>query len=142
LWRGSTPSSESFGGPVLRKTTLPLLLLLDLGRTYASQRKMGALASGIYILLTKVSLPMLLMILLITKILFLQLSIKPNTFTIILSGLLTLLDLGSFFGLPFCRLKGTSATTLHTKFMQVTHPFRQLLGVQCGIPSTTIYCFL
>ena len=66
---------------------------------------------------------MLLMILLITKILFilfLQLSSRPNTFTIILSGLLTLLDLGPFFGLPFRRLKGTSATTLHTKFMQVT----------------------
>jgi hypothetical protein len=42
-----------------------------------------------------------------------------------------------FFGLPFCRLKGTFVTTLHTKFMQVTHSFGQL-----RIPSTTIHCFL
>ena len=55
------------------------------------------------ILLTGASSPMLLMILLTIKTLYLLLFLRPNTFLTTLSGLLIMLDPGPFFGHLSCR---------------------------------------
>jgi hypothetical protein len=83
-----------------------------LGMIFAKARITVGLASETFILLTGASSPMLLMILLIIKTLYLLLFLRPNNFLTTLSRLLIMLDPGPFFGFLLCSLKRICAPML------------------------------